>query len=353
MTAHRGAGVAAEVRSPAPRTVWHELSASDPAAMPTQSPAWTDCLCAYAPYHDASRFYRFANGQEIVMPMVRRRMTAGAFAVAASFPFAWGYGGFLSRRPVMQDELRTVAIDIGRAGFSFRLFANPTQAAFWRDAMPARAEATARRAHVLDLTGGFGTVWDKRFLGKSRGKVRKAERLGVEVRGSSSEAAASVFYELYRMSLERWADQQNEPHWLARRRAALRDPRAKILHIARFMGEACRIWVATHEGRPAAAIVVLVDRNADYILGAMDKAVAGPINANDLLQARAIEDACRAGCRTYHLGESGLSEGLAQFKERFGAVPVDYEEYRLERLPLSRVDRFARRIVKSAIGFKD
>ena len=40
--------------------------------------------------------------------------------------------------------------------------------------------------------------------------------------------------------------------------------------------------------------------------------------------------------RSYHLGESGASRSLAHFKEKFGARPVPYAEYRLERLPLTR-----------------
>ncbi|MCB1328618.1 MAG: GNAT family N-acetyltransferase [Maritimibacter sp.] len=321
--------------------------------MPTQAPEWTDCICSYAAYRDASRYYRFANGQEIVVPLVRRSWTTGSLAIRGSLPFAWGYGGLLSRYPVTPDEAARVVGDLGGAGFSLRVCPNPTQAALWRGAMPKRAAATARRCHILDIEGGFEAVWRDRFLGKTRRKIAKAQRLGVQVTRDTTGEAAAIFYELYRRSLERWAVRQNEPLWLARRRAALRDPRCKILHIARFMGEACRVWVASHEGRPVAASLVLVGRNADDIMCAMDKDLAAPINANDLLLRHSIEDACQSGCTQYHFGESGTSVGLAQFKERFGAVPVAYEDYRLERVPMSRAGSLARAVVKKAIGFKD
>jgi hypothetical protein len=35
------------------------------------------------------------------------------------------------------------------------------------------------------------------------------------------------------------------------------------------------------------------------------------------------------------MGETGASESLAHFKSRFGALPYDYAEYRVERLPLT------------------
>jgi hypothetical protein len=74
--------------------------------------------------------------------------------------------------------------------------------------------------------------------------------------------------------------------------------------------------------------------------------------ASDLLQARTIQDACDAGFRYYYLGESG-SGSLGTFKERFGARPVDCPEYRFERVPISRVQRDIKKVVKIAIGFKD
>jgi hypothetical protein len=71
------------------------------------------------------------------------------------------------------------------------------------------------------------------------------------------------------------------------------------------------------------------------------------------LHRLAIEDACQAGCHVYHMGESGESASLAQFKGRFGAQPQRYAEYRLERLPITQMDKLLRQTIKRAIGFKD
>ncbi len=88
-------------------------------------------------------------------------------------------------------------------------------------------------------------------------------------------------------------------------------------------------------------------------MGAMDKERAAPVHANDLIQKLAIEDACLAGCRYYHMGESGTSVGMSEFKERLGAQAYTYETYRLERFPVSKLDRALRSVVKRAIGFKE
>ena len=63
--------------------------------------------------------------------------------------------------------------------------------------------------------------------------------------------------------------------------------------------------------------------------------------------------ACELGCTAYHLGESGQSASLAQYKEKFGARPVDYAELRMERLPYTRTDQAARSAVKKVLGFRD
>ena len=119
------------------------------------------------------------------------------------------------------------------------------------------------------------------------------------------------------------------------------------------MGEGCRVSVAWYQGKPAAAILVLRGRNAHYTRGAMDPELASPSQANRLLHKVAIEDACRAGCASYHMGESGDSDGLSQFKSRFGAVATPYAEYWVERLPLTRADAALRGAVKRVIGFRD
>lgn len=343
-----------EVSCPAPRALWLELYSRDPEALPSQAPAWLDCLCSFGGYKDASRLYTFSDGQQLLMPMVRRKGLPSPVAVQASFPYAWSVGGVLARRSLQVEDLQAVFDDLAATPFLItRIFPNPRQGELWRAAQPSRVTVIPRRAHVLDLEGGFGKVWGERFASNTRNKVRKAEKLGVEVECDTSGRAIPIFYELYRRSIDRWAEQQHEPRWLAHQRAEQRDPRRKLEHISRSLGETCQVWVARHAGQPVAAILVFSGVNADYAMGAMDKALAAPVYASNLIQKLAIEKACETGCRLYHMGESGTSEGIARFKESLGAQSYPYSEYRLERLPLTRIDRNLRGAVKRLIGFQD
>ncbi len=260
-----------KVTSPAPRALWRELLRADPEALPTQSPEWLDCLCALERYEDASRLYAFDDGRELLLPLVKRRGVPPSFSVQASFPHAWGMGGVVSRGEVTKEHLAAVFADLAATpSLSVSLLPNPRHGALWRAAAPAGVTAIPRRAHVIDLEGGFEKVWAERFSKNTRTAVRKAERLGVEVESDTTGRLVPIFYGLYRRSIDRWAEQQREPRWLAHRRANWRDPFNKLEHIAEYLGTSSRVWVAWHGGQPVAASLMLVGTNSDEIMASGD-----------------------------------------------------------------------------------
>jgi len=339
---------------PAPRDVWQDVIASDSQALVFQTPAWVDCICASGGYEDASCLYETRAGRRLILPMVRRSGVPRWLTTQASFFPGWGMGGLLADDPVRREDVALVFDDLlRRQVLRTTVRPNPLSAEVWAAARPAGVLSVPRLAHVLDLEGGFATVWSERFTGTARTAVRKAGRAEIVVECDATGRLVPVFHDLLRMSLDRWARQQHEPLALARLRGRRRDPLVKFRAMATLLGESCRIWVAWVEGRAAAAILVLQDKNASYTRGAMDKQLAGPSRANYLLHQLAIEQACEAGCRSYHMGESGTSPSLAQFKTRFGAAPHRYAEYHVERLPLTRADQQLRKLVKRAVRFSD
>jgi len=219
--------------------------------------------------------------------------------------------------------------------------------------MPAEAHRVARMAHAIDLDGGFDAVWHGRFSASTRKYVTKAEQAGVVVECDDQGRLVPVYYDLFRRATQRWASQQHEPLLLARLRGHRRDPERKFVAIARIMRDACRIYVAYVDRQPAAACLVLSYHNANAARVVLDRERVGRSGAPDLMMKCAIEDACKAGCRYFHQGESGTSKGIADFKRRVGGTAYDYEEYCLERLPVTAVDHVVRSGVKKLIRFKD
>ena len=348
----RASGVS--VRTPVPRSVWQRLHDQDIDALPTQSPRWVDCLVETGRYRDASRLYEMPDGRLAILPLVSPAM-AWPSALTHSMPASWGYGGVIA--PQGFDEVLAAAVlsDLSTSASRIHLRPNPLHAPVWAAVAGHGGMPTApSRAHIVDLDGGFETVWRDRFKSAVRREVRRAEEAEVVVATDTTGELIPVFYDLLLRSFDRWADRQHEPRWLAQIRGRRRDSLQKFRTIARVMGDQCQLSVAWYRDRPVAAIVVLRGgANAHYTRGAMDTAIEVPVKVTSLLHKTAIEAACRDGCRRYHMGDSGGSAGLAQFKTRFGAQPYDFAEYWIERLPLHRAHRAIRGGVKRTIGFRD
>lgn len=351
MTAVRTGGFVAV--TPAPLDEWRRLHAADPLALPSQAPEWVTALRRAGGHTDASRLYRFTDGTQVVLPAVRGRVLPAALARHASMPAAWGFGGLVGPEKGSPEVIRAVLDDLaGQRAVQWHVRPDPLRAAEWEIAAPEGWLRLPRRAHVLDLRGGFEQVWTG-FRPSARRNARKAEKAGVTVRCDHSRTSLEALHGLLVASFDRWARQQHEPRLLVQLRGRLRDPRRKFAAVAAALGDRCRVYTAWLDGQAIAADLVLLGANAHNTRGAMDREQAGRVGATALLQRAAIEDACRAGCRAYHMGESGDSANLARFKEQFGARPHAYHEYRHERLPLTAVDRAARDAVKRLVRFRD
>jgi CelD/BcsL family acetyltransferase involved in cellulose biosynthesis len=341
------------VARPAPRAVWEAVFQADPWALETQSPAWTDAMCDGPGYVDASRLYETSEGRVLVLPVLRRGRCRRGLGIESSNPPHCGVGGLVAPGGAKAQEIAAVfgELDEGRL-LSQSLYPNPIVAAEWAAAAPARAIAIPRRAHVVDLDGGFERVWAERFSSSTRTGVRKAEREGVTVECDTAGRLVDDFHRLLVQEASRWARMQHEPVALTRWRLVRRDPLIKFEAIAKRLGQRCRIWMARVNGRPVAAFVILQGANAYGYRAAMDEGLKR-YHANELLIRHALEDACAAGCRYYYMGESGWSCSRAIFKERLGGRPIPFTEYRLERLPITAAERTLKSAVKAALRFRD
>jgi hypothetical protein len=343
------------VTVPAPRAEWQAAFEADPYAQAFHSPEWVDGACAAGGFEDASRQYETADGRLLVLPMVRRRILGGAMSSQASLPPDWGIGGVISRDPVYPEDLSAVFADLRRQSGVLRTFIRPSArtGSLWEKADLTGVKETPRLCHVLDLEGGFETVWEKRFTKTARKAVRRAERAGVVVERDTTGVRLPEYFVLMEDSVKRWAQQQNEPLLLSRWRARRRQSLAKMQTLAAAVPSRFNLYLALHEGRPVAGTVVYQATGTRATSGAMIKELAGPVSAMHLLDRIAIEDACTAGSTHYDLGDSGNSPGLAMYKTRLGAQPEPYRSVVIESLPFTELDRSVRGLVKRAIGFRE
>jgi hypothetical protein len=266
-------------------------------------------------------------------------------------PARWGSGGLLAEDGVHdQDDVRAVVslLAADTAG-SLVMVPNPRLDDRWAGAA-AWSYASQKWNYELDTSRGFEEVWGHQFRSTVRTAVRKADKSDVVVERDTTGRLMPLFLPLYQDSVLRWAKDTAMPAWLARSRAARLESLAKFEYVARAFGGACVTWMAFVDGQPAAGIIVLTQgRNTDYWRGAMNLALAGPVRANDLLHARAIEEACRRGMSRYSFGISDPGSSLARFKEGFGATAVPYSGYVLERFPVRRTIRAGRRLLRRGV----
>lgn len=334
------------------REAWRRALALDSSALVSQTPTWMDCICAVGCYEDATRAYTAADGHELILPLARRPLPGG---IASSLPFGWSSGGLLSSRGYLTEEdVAGVVADLMRQrALAIAIKPSPASHPLWARAVPSEITRMHYVTHTVDLTDGFGAVW-KRLSKNVRRRCRQAERTGVTIELDTSGRLLPVFYALHRMSVARWANQHHEPPWLARWRASRRDPWEKFETVTERLGSACRIWVAWRCGKPLAADIVLAHgQHSIAWRAAMNREAVSGTGAPQLLVCRALEDACAAGHRSFHLGDSAPGSRLARTKVDYGGEAISYSGYRFERLPLTAADRFLRRQVKRVIGFRD
>lgn len=327
-----------EVISPAPRDVWSDVLHSDPEATVQQTPAWFDAVLRGTRTVDASRLYVLDDGRRLVVPIARREPVPG-LAFDASHPANYGCGGVLASGGLRSSDVSHVLSDLRHSrAVSTRLTGSHHTADRWRSGNVAGVLQVPHRNEVLDLSGGFETIFDQRFQSSVRRAVRKAERSALTVERAPAGRLVHVFYDLYLDWTERRARESGLPRGVAMALARRREPLRKFEAVADLLGDSCQVWVARHDGEPVASIVTLVHGDhATYWRGYSRKEVAGPLRANVLLQRLAIEEACLAGCRYYDFGQSGGVAALERFKQTFGATPRSSVELRVERLPLSRL----------------
>lgn len=171
----------------------------------------------------------------------------------------------------------------------------------------------------VDLRGGADTVLTG-MKPKWRYNVRLAEKRGVVVE-RRDEAGLEDFYSLFLETARRDGIATHGFDYY----------RSLFDHAKTYCGEIpdLRLYVASHEGEPLAAnIVLLRGDTAVYLYGASSdrKRALMPTYA---LQWAAMREAAEAGCETYDLfgippsaGQDHPMEGLYRFKTGFGGAIV-------------------------------
>lgn len=321
------------------------MLATDPAAMPSQTPDWIAALCKGPLRRHASRLYVTPDGRRIILPLVR--LGAGPAAAFVSPVRGWGYGGLVADGGVTAQDVTLVASDPELVrGLLFRIRPSPVQSDFWRCFRPDLVRVSYD-SHLVCLADGLEGV--TRRLGSSARKgIRTAERSGLTVETAGGARLLPVFFELLDRAVTLRAERSGLPVWLSRRIAHSSNPKRMWEWIAAHMGDRLQVTVVRHGEQAAAVGLVVQDRNAHGMRAAMDPALRH-LGASHLMNWTVLQNACRDGCRYFYMGQSA-NAGVSAFKESFGAKAYQIEEIEWEAVPLWSGWRAAMAAVGTRIG---
>jgi CelD/BcsL family acetyltransferase involved in cellulose biosynthesis len=333
-------GQAVRVTTPVPAAVWQAVAAADTSVTPFQTPTWRDCVCASGEWRDASRCYELPSGRMLVLMMARRSGWPAMLAQEASWPTGWGSGGLLADGGTHPDDVALVTADLAHKGvLSTTVRPSFSAAPAWPDSVPG-AFTIRRAVHVAHLERSFEDFWAGSLTKRSRAKIRTASRhaeaAGIVFVSGNSPDLVQAFYEVYLSWIDWRARQRRLPRPVARWQAGRLEPLPRFATVASKLGEDCRIWVASWDGRPVGAAISLYA--GDTAIGwraFTDRSVPYRFRLHELLITRRIQEACERGCRYLELGESVGTRSLAAVKERMGGREHLFAEYCFERLPLS------------------
>lgn len=321
---------------------WARLVARAPQSSVFHHPAWMGLVSGHYGYRLAALAVLDAAGEAVAglpVMLVASRLT-GRRLVALPFsdvcPILFAEDAPASSRDRLARSLLVLA-DERRASIEVRA------------ELPELAPPLPRFVnHVIALGDGVEAV-ERRYSPQVRRNVRKAQRLGVEVRRETDAASLEAFYRL---------------HLQTRRRLGVpTQPLAFIRNLhALFVRNVGFVSIVRLDGRIVAAAVFLhAGGTLTYKYGASDFAFQH-VRPNNALFADTIRWACQRGLCALDLGRTDFGhQGLRAFKGSWGArertlaytyaggPPPGAEPSRSERL-LAPVIRRGPPLVGRAIG---
>lgn len=233
------------------------------------------------------------------------------------------------RRAILEAARDRLMAHIGKGTCVEARISLPAMAPAWRGSNCPRVnplldigcDNALTQTWVVDLGASEETVW-KRMEGRARTAVRKAEKAGVTVR----EALPGDLPVYYRLHQETYRRTGVPPHSEAYFKAIWSHFLANRL---------ARVWIAELNGEPVAAENLgIYKKAATYWTGAAN-AKGLEVEANSLLQWKAMQWMMGNGIEWYETGEAfpqlsdGKYKGISDFKKSFGGSLYPYFKGRL------------------------
>ena len=174
-----------------------------------------------------------------------------------------------------------------------------------------------RQSYKLELPGQpeLLRIGNSRNHARIKWAVNKATKLGVEVHPAETEHELRAWYELY-LDTMRWLAVPPRPYYFFEIAWKRLQPRGLMRLLLARHYEAGRSKVL------AGSLFLMFGKTVFYAFTGWWRENQ-QLRANDVIQWRAIQDACAGDFRYYDLGEvTKDNQGLAEFKSKWNAEPT-------------------------------
>jgi|SRR5579883_231133 FemAB-related protein (PEP-CTERM system-associated) len=187
------------------------------------------------------------------------------------------------------------------------------------DVLARRSDLTVANLYVnwiLSLVDQPEEVW-KALRKPVQQQIKKARKLGVEVRVAEKREDMEIYYRLH---LQTRIKKHGMP-------AQAKEYFLQLWDTFAASGTV-RLLLAEHQGTPIAGIVLLAHgKTIHYAYGASDERYLH-LSGNNLLFWEAMTWGCTQGYRKFDFGRTACAnEGLMEFKRRWGAIKVPLPYY--------------------------
>lgn len=301
---------------------WWQIAKECEYATFYHTPAWHNLFKEINPgSHIKTIGGTLENGTQFVLPIITvKRMGPFNGLVSAAGNV---YGGIIADGPLSDTKTKDIYQSVTRKWKTlyFRFLPSPLLSPLHLDSVED-LEKYDDKAVVIDLSTGFESIYNNYSRGH-KSALKKAEKSGAIIQETLSLEDYQEYFQVYQDSIERWGETTMAVlPWHALE---------NIYNLAQKMPENIKLWVAKVDGKIASgALIAYWNQTIMYYHGANHRDFFQHRIAN-LLQSEIIRDASQSGSkyRYYDFGPSGISDGVFEFKRRFGGdvIPVNWWVY--------------------------
>jgi hypothetical protein len=300
---------------PVSKNLWDEVARACTWATYFHTPAWAGCMADTFPGFSAEALgCTLDDGTAVVLPCVvkkKKRLLRQVKDYKSMEPGV--YGGFMAQRPLVPQEIERLAAAVLRIkNSSGRIVETPWQPLN----LPGSFISKKLSTHIVALSPDFETL-QREFSRGQKSNLSQARRKKVAVRRAATAQDIDAYFSLYLETVKRWGETAGA---LYSKELFVKLFNAKDTHIIFTLAEV--------ESRIVAGIIALAwGRTIMYWHGAALQEFFKHY-PNNLLHAELMAWGCANGFQLYDMGSSAGLEGVARFKESFGAQAREFRSYR-------------------------